>query len=127
MRDLWQKKWDTDNKRRQYYNMQKSITVETCKEKCRKEEVVLARLRLGHTGLKSTVYLMTKSVSGKCDDCNVAENVEHVILWCNKYSAERIILNVDGIWKISGRNEKMRDCCEALFLFLINTGLDQKI
>ncbi len=62
------------------------------KGKCTKEEVVPARLRLGHTGLKSTLYLMTKSISDKCDGCNVPENVEHVILWCNKYSAERIIL-----------------------------------
>ncbi len=78
---------------------------------------------------------MTKSVSDKCDDCNVPENVEHVILWCNKYSAERIILRdkMYGLkcgWNLEGilrRNEKMRDCCKALLLFLRNTGLDPKI
>ncbi len=85
--------------------------------------------------LKSTLYLMTKCIYDKCDGCNVPENVEHVILCCNKYSAERIILrdkmyglkrgwNLEGIL---GRNEEMRDCCKALFLFLRNTGLDQKI
>ncbi len=95
VRDLWQKKWDTDNKGRHYYNIQKSITVKTFKGKCRKEEVILGKL--GHTGLKSTLYLMTKCVSDKCDGCNVPENVEHVILWFNKYSAERIILR-DKIW-----------------------------
>ncbi len=41
VRDLWQKKWDTDNKGRHYYNIQKSITVKTFKGKCRKEEVML--------------------------------------------------------------------------------------
>ncbi len=109
--------------------------MKTFKGKSRKDEVILGRLRLGQTGLKPTLYLMTKCVSDKCNGCNVPENVEHVILWCNKYSAERIILrdkmyglkrgwNLEGIL---GRNEKMRDCCKALFLFLRNTGLDQKI
>ncbi len=135
VRDLWQKKWDTDNKGRHYYNIQKSITVKTFKGKSRKDEVILGRLRLRQTGLKSTLCLMTKCVSDKCNGCNVPENVEHVILWCNKYSAERIILrdkmyglkrgwNLEGIL---GRSEKMRDCCKALFLFPRNTGLDQKI
>ena len=36
---------------------------------------------------------MKKCISDKCDSCNVPENVEHVILWCNKYSAERISLH----------------------------------
>ncbi len=44
VRDLWQKKWDTDNKGRHYYNIQKSITVKTFKGKCRKEEVILGKL-----------------------------------------------------------------------------------
>lgn len=77
VKDLWQKKWDSDNKGRHFYNIQKSITVKTYKgveKRCRKEEVALARLRLGHAGLKSTLYLMTKCVSEKCDSCNV----EHV-------------------------------------------------
>lgn len=28
----------------------------------------------------------------KCDECNVPENVEHIIMWCKRYNAERRIL-----------------------------------
>ncbi len=99
--------------------------MKTFKGKCRKEEVILGRLRLGYTGLKSTLYLMTKCVSDKCDGCNVPENVEHVILWCNTYSAERIILRnkMNGLkrgWNLEGilgRNEKIRDCVRLYFFF----------
>ncbi len=56
-----------------------------------------------------TKLKMTKCVYDKCDGCNVPENVEHVILWCNKYSAERIILRdmMYGLKRgwILGRNE----------------------
>lgn len=58
--DVWQKKWDTDTKWRHYYSIQKSIKVKGFKGKCRRDEVFFSRLRFGHMGLKSTLYLMTK-------------------------------------------------------------------
>ncbi len=55
MRHLWQKKWDTDNKGRHYYN--KSITLKTFIGKRRQEEVVLARLRLGHMSWMDGIWM----------------------------------------------------------------------
>lgn len=54
------------------------------KEKRRREEVIISRLRLGHTGFKSSLYLLAKYLLDKCDDSKVAENVEHVMN-CSKY------------------------------------------
>lgn len=133
--DEWQNKWDTDNKGRHYYSIQKSIKVKGFKGKYRRDEVIFSRLRLGHTGLKSTLYLMTKCVSDKCEVCNVPENVEHVIMKCSKFDFERNILrdkicelgrgwNLEGILGIS---EETWECYEALFNFLKSTGLDHKI
>ena len=51
------------------------------KSKCRREEVVMERLRLGHTRLKATLFLMAKSESKMCEECGVLENVEHVALY----------------------------------------------
>ncbi len=51
------KKWDIDNKGRHYYN-QKSINVKTFKGKCRREEVIISRL-------KSTLFLMGKCISNR--------------------------------------------------------------
>lgn len=133
--DVWQKKWDTDTKWRHYYSIQKSIKVKGFKGKCRRDEVVFSRLRFGHMGLKSTLYLMTKCVSDKCEVCNVPENVEHVIMKCSKYESERNILrdkiyelgrgwNLEGIL---GMSEETRECCKALFNLFKFTGLDHNI
>ena len=48
-----------------------------------KIEVVYTRLRLGHTGLNSTVKLIGKG-NGLCAECNVKEDVEHLIFNCKK-------------------------------------------
>ncbi len=37
--------------------IQTSISMKIFKGKCRREEVVISRLRLGHTGLKSTLFI----------------------------------------------------------------------
>ncbi len=47
-----------------------------------------------------------------------------MIILCDKMYGLKRVWNLEGIL---GRNKKMRDCCKALFLFLRNTGLDQKI
>ena len=49
----------------------------------RREEVVYTRLRLGHTGLNSTLKLIGKG-NGLCTECNVKEDVEHVLFNCKK-------------------------------------------
>ena len=41
------------------------------------EEAVITRLRLGHTGLNSTLAIIGKS-NGVCSQCKVVEDVNHV-------------------------------------------------
>ncbi len=41
---------------------------------------MISRLRMGHTGLNSTLALMGKHENGMCDECDVSETVEHVLL-----------------------------------------------
>ncbi len=40
---------------------------------------MISRLRMGHTGLNSTLALMGKHENGMCDECDVSETVEHVL------------------------------------------------
>ncbi len=49
------------------------------KGKCRRE-LIISRLRLRHTVLKSTLFLMGKCILDKYNDNNVPENVEHIIM-----------------------------------------------
>ena len=54
----------------------------------RTEESVLLRLRFGHTGLNSKLFLIGKHETGRCD-CGQEENVEHVIMDCERYEQDR--------------------------------------
>lgn len=54
----------------------------------RREETVISQLRIGHTGLNSTLFLMGNHQTGKCE-CGEDETVEHVALHCMKYQVQR--------------------------------------
>ncbi len=60
--------------------------------KTRRDEIVISRMRFGHTRLNSTLYKMGKHDTGRCEFCGQEESVEHVILYCQKYETERRIL-----------------------------------
>ena len=53
------------------------------------EEIIITRLRIGHTGLSHTLYKIGKHQTGKCMRGSEPETVEHVLLQCGKYSVER--------------------------------------
>ncbi|MGL5578178.1 MAG: ribonuclease H family protein, partial [Fusobacteriaceae bacterium] len=123
----WQMKWDTDSKGKHYYNILKSIKMKAFKGNYRREEVAFSRIKLGHTGLKSTLFKIGKCITDKCDICNVTENVEHVVMWCKKYNAERNILQdkmyeMEREWSLQGilgMCEKTREISRALFHCLL--------
>ncbi len=55
--EIWQKWWDKkDKKGRRYYKIQKSVSIKNHKERNRREEIVMTRLRVDHTGLNSTLF-----------------------------------------------------------------------
>ena len=57
-------------------------------QKNRSEEVLLTRLRIGHTRLTHG-YLMENSNPPICDTCQVRINVKHILIDCNKYNHHR--------------------------------------
>ncbi len=60
-----------------------------CAGRNRKDETIISRLRFGHTGLNSTLFNIGKHNTSRCDNCGQEETVEHVMLHCQKYEAER--------------------------------------
>ena len=54
----------------------------------RAREVLLARLRLGHTRLTHS-HIFDNSPSPKCTTCNEILTVEHILLYCRIYTTER--------------------------------------
>ena len=51
--------------------------------------MVISRLRLGHCLLNKTLKLIGKHNTGLCDGCQEEESVEHIVLRCSRYGAQR--------------------------------------
>ncbi len=69
-----------------------TIQIKNHKERNRREEIWITRLRVDHTGLNSTLFLMGNRNNENCDNWGVKENAEHVILDCILYEVERQVL-----------------------------------
>ena len=57
---------------------------------CRREEIVLARLRIGHTWL-THVYLLKGEEAPKCIRCFTQLSVQHILLECADFAPIRDI------------------------------------
>ena len=55
----------------------------------RREEIVLARLRISHTR-KTHSYLLKQEDQPKCIGCDTPFTVKHILLECIDFAAERI-------------------------------------
>ncbi|XP_043998578.1 uncharacterized protein LOC122846005 [Gambusia affinis] len=136
--EIWQKRWNEDKKGRKLYKIQKSIFSRNVKERNRREEIIMTRLRVGHTYLNDTLYLIGKKNNDKCEKCGEKENVEHILLNCKTYEREReklrrIVGKTDQEWSLKGilgNDGNIMDICmirKALFIFLQNTKLKNRI
>lgn len=88
--NMWQDEWESDIKGRKYFNVQPQVGGKriTSVGLGRREEVVFTRLRLGHAGINATLHVLGKS-DGLCTECQVKEDVEHILFHCSKFSEHR--------------------------------------
>lgn len=101
----------------------------------RREETIVTRLRIGHNKLNSTLHIMGKHPTGFCDQCQIPETVEHVLINCSKYGLQRVDMIKDmGKIGLTGRGVKsIMDCSRSeqgvkyLIRFLTKTGLMTRI
>ena len=92
----------------------------------RQEEVVLARLRIGHTQLTLT-HLISGDPTPFCDGCLVPLTVVHMLIECPDYSNKRRrAFGADGIRSAIGITDIINDdpsYMESLLLFLRECSL----
>lgn len=86
---VWQGYWDNSETGRHLYNVQRQVGAGRMVGWKRREESLITRLRIGHTGLNLSLYKIGKHPTGKCTYCNQPETVEHVLLQCRKYNINR--------------------------------------
>ena len=132
MQKVWQEFWDMNETGRHFYNIQKQVGKRGMVGGSRKEEVVFTRLRLGHTGLNSTLHRISKHPTGKCRWCDQKESVQHVLMECKEYEKERrelklalqrekVSFTVGNMMQGSG---KIRRCVRK---YLRETGLMDRV
>lgn len=126
----WQERWDKGSKGRHLYSIQRKVGEMRESHRSRKEEDIISRMRLGHTGQNSTLYAMRKHATGNCEYCGLQETVEHVFLHCPRYRQQRqtlktalqrnqLTLNMTELLRRDSGDVEYR----AIFRFLQSTGV----
>ena len=99
-------------------------------EKNRRDEIVISRMRFGHTRLNGTLYKMGKRDTGGCEFCGQEETVEHVMIYCQKYELERRIL-IEKLRKIKMQfilgDILQNKCYSFIFQYLRINNLYERI
>ena len=87
-RSQWQSIWDNEN-RNKLYNIQPELGLwPQCFREKRREEIVLARCRIGHTHLTHT-YLLRRELPPVCVACFCPLTVKHILVECIDFSPIR--------------------------------------
>ena len=83
----WHRKWNSLTREgRKLREMKKDVTDWTSSHnKSRRIEMVLARLRLGHTNITHVYLMQGQTEPPECDRCRVTIKVKHLLLECRKY------------------------------------------
>ena len=61
----------------------------------RRTEIVLCRLRIGHTQLTNNI-LLEGSDAPVCDHCGVSLSIGHILVHCRRYNATRQKWRLEG-------------------------------
>lgn len=88
IKEFWDSHWrNIDSNKLQEIiqsTFEKSVIVPTS----RREQVTIARLRIGHTNL-THIHLITKKQRNLCEKCGEAWTVKHLLVYCQELKTER--------------------------------------
>ena len=79
IRDKWTKEWEESNNKLKLHKEHIGPIFKTGRS--RREEVIIRRLRLGHTE-ETHGYLLNKTNPPVCERCNVPKTVHHLLYCC---------------------------------------------
>ena len=85
---LWQMDWDQEVNNKLHSIKPKLGDLTSAYRSVRRDEVLLCRLRIGHTRLTHS-FLFNDEDPPECDTCQCITTVKHILLDCTKYTAFR--------------------------------------
>ena len=94
----WQDRWSSPllTTNRKYRSIRSNINYwPSSFQKDRRSEIVLSRLRIGHTRLTHQ-FILEGSSAPVCARCGDTLSVEHILVHCSQYSNERRRFNLAG-------------------------------
>ena len=98
----------------------------------RREEIILARLRLGHT-LLTHRHILDREPPPICDRCRCTLDVPHILLHCRKFCAERQNLETECLLSDVQMNvasllgNEFPLITDAVFAYLMDCGVAQRV
>ena len=122
IRSEWQRNWDgaTTNKLHEF--KQQLGEWPSSSRLVRREEVILSRLRIGHTYL-TNAYLLKGELQPECVGCQCPLTIKHVLLHCVEFDWSRQNhFNVDSLGNLFQERY-----INSIFCFLKDIGLYGKI
>ena len=82
----WQLRWQQSNSK--LSQIKNSVKPWSKLPQLRKEQVLISRLRIGHTNL-THCYFITRENPPRCEQCNVSLSVQHFLIDCPRFNQER--------------------------------------
>ena len=89
--DLWQSEWDTAVNNKLHATKPLIGEQPSAYRSLRRDEVVLSRLKLGHSYLTHS-YLLKGNPPPECATCNFRLTISHILVDCIEYDFFRLIL-----------------------------------
>ncbi len=85
----WQNEWNEKHSNNKLYEIKPNIEEwKSSYRPSRKEETMLARIRIGHCMLTHS-HLMDRTPPPHCDQCYMPLTIKHLLLDCSKYTQHR--------------------------------------
>jgi len=81
--EIWQYQWDQESKGRCLYRIQNKVGIVREMSNRRKEQIMITRLRIGHSKLNVTLCILGKHPTGLCDEMNVKRRKQSVTFLCH--------------------------------------------
>ncbi|KAJ3643602.1 hypothetical protein Zmor_026303 [Zophobas morio] len=118
----WQRKWDTHPSHLR--KIQPNVTTRLPLPSTRQGQVLISRLRLGHSRLAHAYLFSLDKVPPQCTKCKSVPAVEHILLHCTTFQQNRIRWSL-----LPSLTEVLGDlpAVEKLLQFLTAAGLLQLI
>ena len=120
--DCWQSSWSMETSNKLHSINPKVNTRVPIHSSSRREDVVITRLRLGHTHLTHS-FLLSNSLNPPCPFCGIDTSIHHILITCPLYDNNRSSLSSpNSISSLFRENSS-----QTIIKFIRNSGLFLKL